>query len=52
MYRAQFPALLDMVSFPDTSDLRPLILGLVFLGSLGLVIAAVVLLNYFFKKKK
>jgi len=52
MYYAQFPVLLDMLSFPDTTDLRPLILGLVFLGSLGLVIGAVVLLNYFFNKKK
>jgi len=49
---APIPALLDMVSFPNTSDIGPLIIVLIFLGSLGLIIAAVFLLNYFFNKKK
>jgi hypothetical protein len=46
------PVFLDMLSFPDTSDLRPLIIGIVILVSFGLIIAAVFLLDHFLNKKK
>ncbi len=46
------PVFLDMVSFPDTSDLKPLIIGTVILVSIGLIVGAVFLLDHFLNKKK
>ena len=47
-----FPVFLDMLSFPDTSNPQPLIIGTVILVSIGLIVGAVFLLDHFLNKKK